>query len=465
MLKLLVEQSHLEEHSLLNMEQAPPVPVNVDLGNTDTVVMFSLPFLSHCFLFLQLPEKPGHNVSVKACHRPCTLCLMISFPVLLPINGSPSVHRLNKDAIHPHADTRWYPRIPDTVTEVEAAGDPAYHVRVPAPSSVTSSGNVLSGTELERIMLVGIVIGYKTPDTSSLPASTGSRAATATMPNKKIRTMIPTNSKILQLADCRPGNSVFFALLFTGSSSLARSTGHSALAKEIKLGDVLGVYEPLPTEKFLGEHTPLFEDWNHIVVFRNDIQVPLKPIVKSGASNQQVTFVACNLRVAFSRASVITSGRVPCIGVTCDRQDVRCRGCITGNSIRKNVVIHVTVQVLNQPRYNEATQVATFHLRSYALSELFVDMRSLEAFDYDDMPELNAPIRTAVRNIQDRVNNNGGWTLYGWHRMGVKRSLEDDAFEVNLDTGGHATRLEPTNTSAPFRQQLLDLRYCHSMDG
>ena len=385
--------------------------------------------------------------------------------MLLPLGNAPSVCRLNRDAIHPYADTRWYPQVPDNVDAVAAAANADYHVRVHAPGSVVSNNNALVGEDLERIMLVGIVIGYKTPDTSALSGSASSRPVGTGQPNKKIRAMMPSNSKILQLADCRPGNSVFFALLFTGSSSLARATGHSVLTKDIKLGDVLGVYEPLPTGKFLGEHTPLFEEWNHIVVFRNNLSIPPKPIIKSGSSNQQVVFAASNLQVQFSRASLLTAGRVPCIGVTCDRQDVRCRGCVAGNASRKNIVLHVTVQVLNQHRYDAATRMATFHMRSYVLSELFVDMMSLEATDFDELPPLNAPIRTAVRAIQNRVNQNGGWTLYGWHRMGVRRSLEDDTFEVNLDTGGHATRLEPTNTSENFSQELMGMRYSHTMDG
>jgi hypothetical protein len=314
-------------------------------------------------------------------------------------------------------------------------------------------------------MLVGIVIGYKTPESAGSTGGTTPRAMPGAMsPTKRAKTALPNNSKILQLADCRHSSAVF-ALVFTGGTSLVKGTNHSAIAREIKLGDVLGVYEPLVTKRTLGDTIPLFLMWNHIVVIRQNVVFPSKPIVRSGAANQHVTFAASNLQIQFSRASLLTNDRVSCFGVTCDRQDVRCKGCNIGSALRKNIVLHVCADVMDQPRFNEQTGRATFFVRSYNLSNIFVNMSSLLHVDYDEISMLSSPLRAAVAIIQDHVNNNGGWTLYGWHRMGVKASLEDGLFEVNPDTGGHATRIEPTNASPEFLQQLQALRYSYTVGG
>ena len=58
------------------------------------------------------------------------------------------------------------------------------------------------------------------------------------------------------------------------------------------------------------------------------------------------------------------------------------------------------------------------------------------------------------------INNNGGWTIAGWHRRGVLIQDGDDDFQLNADTAGHLVLLEPTNLAVlqtdEYKALLID---------
>ena len=370
--------------------------------------------------------------------------------------------RLNTNAVHPESGMAWYPIVPDNVTPAQASTNRQHHVRIVESIAHTKK---MACQDQEQVMTLGVVIGYKTPDNGSvngLTAQSKSGAALLSNPTKRIKTgvhQLSSKCKIMQLADCMEGQSLVFALVLAGPTSLFASVGSINAGYDIKLGDILGVYEPKTTTRTLGSTIPIYESWNRIILFQRNVTLPEKPIAMSSQANQQVNFFKSGVSISFFLVRLLVGNHVKCYGVTCDRQDPSCNGCHTGRAVRRNLVLAALVQIDNQPQYDPDNGVAAFHFRSYTLTELLVDLASLANDDYEQLRSHDNAIRAAARNIAAHVNQHGGWTVYGWHRRGVVNAIEDNVYDLAANTEGHLVRIEPTNQNPEFLDHVRGLRF------
>jgi predicted Rossmann-fold nucleotide-binding protein len=84
---------------------------------------------------------------------------------------------------------------------------------------------------------------------------------------------------------------------------------------------------------------------------------------------------------------------------------------------------------------------------------------TFDAQTIDEMKQHNMKLRKAARELRKHVNDNGGWTVIGWHHRGLMTTGQDGAQELSSDTKGHLVRLEPTNCTGSFFNDLNDYRF------
>lgn len=368
--------------------------------------------------------------------------------------------RLNKAVVKDEAQLDyWYPHPDPTATEEQIVNDPTAHVRIVTAESRTDES--LCGCKRENCILLGLASSYKTPKINgtlngqSVTVSTNGGQHSGQRRVRNGSSSLTPHQKILILADCFPGVSTSFCLILTGANTLYNSCGQSASSKDIRLGG----YEPEISTRRLGNLTPIFVEWNRIIILKRNINVPEKTIKMSPLPNQTINFSKSGLSLTFSAASILSGGKVKCFGTTCDRQDPSCPGCHIGSAPRRNFVVQVIVEIENQFEYNTRTGVAAFTFRSFALTELFLNIDTVQNLDYEMLRHFDIPLRRAVRAIQNHVNLNGGWTVYGWHRRGQVAALEDGALEINATTVGHLSRVEPTDSTQGLLDAIAPLRF------
>ena len=405
----------------------------------------------------------------------CSFCFCFqascSFHPYLVFLDTPSQNRrsytgkwlLNKAAVSDASQLDyWYPHPSEGTSNEDIVNNPGMHVRIVTAES--RANEPLRGAEQEQAIIIGFVTGYKTPNINGTLNGLSVTMASSgqTTGQKRVRnasSSLTSHQKILMMADCFPRVSSSFCLVLAGSKNLYNSCGQSSSAKDIRLGDVLGIYEPEISTRRLGNHIPIFVDWNRIVIFRRNVTLPHKTIKMSSVPNQTINFYKEGATLLFSSATMLSGTDVKCFGTTCDRQDPSCNGCHNGPTARRNFVLRVFVEIENEFDYNSQSGVAAFTFRSYTLTEFFVDTDSFQHLDYTKMTSNDQAIRNAVRAIQNYVNNHGGWTVSGWHRRGQISSMEDGTLEINANTVGHLTRVEPTRSTDTFRDALKPLRF------
>ena len=391
-------------------------------------------------------------------------CALTSLLAFTAVPDDPTQFILNPDAIGSAAfKAAWYPHFPNGTSPEDQRANPAYHVRV--VDATFHMQKALPGRELEQKMFCGVVLSYTTPTSTGQVfgnvAVSRNAAIAGLAPNKRIRTgvhALSSHSKCMMLADCTGMSVQVAAVMFSGTRTLYRSCGQTTIGNDITIGDVIGIYEPGLTDRTLGKSIPIFDTWRCIVPLKTNILVPRKQIQMSSQANQQIHFCQHQCQVQISKATLVSASEVPCVGVTCDRQNRTCKGCNGHATIRRNVVLECVVDVLNQPLYNETTSRATFDFRSFAFTTLVINLASIANLDYDQMHIHHNGIRSAVRAIEAHVNGNGGWTVIGWHRRGVLVN-DEGSYDVNSLTKGHLVRLEPTNITDASIAAIRALRF------
>ena len=122
---------------------------------------------------------------------------------------------------------------------------------------------------------------------------------------------------------------------------------------------------------------------------------------------------------------------------------------------------NVTVKDCKQ--YNEHTGVAEFErMRSMKLTQLFfTDISKVSSKESRLIQTLHKPMRKNIPKMVKYINDNGGWTIAGWHRRGMIPSEKESEQFLNSFTIGHCTHLQPTSadlTAKECTDLKLDLK-------
>jgi hypothetical protein len=368
---------------------------------------------------------------------------------------------LAKSAIHPRFSVKHlYPEPPGLEDINKLVSDPSYFISL--VNCTFHLDKNLRAKDYEQKAVGGFLLSYATPapSTSTNQAvQRGNDSKNAT--NKRMRIQPSPGTKMMIFGDLMPNSSQTFCIVLPNRSSLLLGYNNSNLMNDLTLGDGLIVYEPQLSNRTLGSSIPVLCEWKYLIPLRRNLNWIPKSIQMSSEANTQICFVQHGCTVTLSNVLCITGNDVPCVGTTCDRQLLTCsNGCHGMPKIRKNYVISAVVEIENQPHYNAATSVATFTLRSYEFTKLLIrDIGTFDAQTIDEMKQHNMKLRKAARDLSEYINDNGGWTVIGWHRRGLMTTGQDGAQELSSDTKGHLVRLEPTNCTESFFDGLKEYRF------
>lgn len=342
----------------------------------------------------------------------------------------------------------WKPHIPIEMTQDAADIHPRYRIEaVPALYLERTAGR--RGKDFENKMLVGVILNYASPRVSNgvyTRGATGAQAVNANGKRPQANTT-PSFNKIMHLGDVFPNTSSCFSVVFGTRADLGTLARGSIHSHSVSLGDVVGFYEPRPSDKVMGGPRSgqlVLDNFTVMVFLGRNVYYPRIPMRMADAEYQMVHFREYGVRLSFSLGGFLVAKQVPCTNVTCDRQLSTCRGCL-GVGLKRNCVYSVEVEVEEQNEYNEEDGVACFNFRSWRFTNLVAPGVTVWAGGTNNVLfSKDIPIRDALRDMANLVNNSGGWTVTGWHRRGILDGDNEDA-RMSMTTKGHLVSVAPTN--------------------
>ena len=369
--------------------------------------------------------------------------------VFLPL-GDNKHYRLNPEAVRDEDSYRKaLPYLRDESTRND--NNPSHNLLV-RPAKFFAD-KCKRARETKGAVVVGVLLSYSSPnqykcmprDTRNVGSTLGKVGAAAGSKQPQ-----PANfNKMGMFGDCSPRSSSTFCLFFRNKHSLYDMCENNLMANTITLGDLVAIVRPMLDEGVLqGSDTPILKDPWRILVLKKRLLYPPRIIKMAESENDTHHFHQNNVQVELSNPRFLTGSKlVPCFATTCDRQDINCKGCLGahGHSFRKNVVLCVTVEVLDQPQHNEKSGVATFEFRSFQfMKQVIRGYEGMLDAEFGEIKEKQRKLEVALEEHADWVNNHGGWTVDGWHRRGTRSDKSGETY-WSVDAPGHLIKLHPTN--------------------
>ena len=154
-----------------------------------------------------------------------------------------------------------------------------------------------------------------------------------------------------------------------------------------------------------------------------------------------------------------------CSGYLCDKQmDVNSEGhcgCLhTSNT--SGIVLHANI-IFQLGDTSQENDRAVVPFQSHRFTGLFIDnsTRNTSPQDFEHQ-QIEVLLRTKIYETIDIVNNNGGWTIAGWIRLGSVQDFSGDNSQQELisseDATPHIIYVQPTNDlSVTLRQRKTSL--------
>jgi len=315
---------------------------------------------------------------------------------------------------------------------------PASHFSVQRPTA-----------QFHRKVVIGRLLSITTPDQTSYAGKLPVFNAA-----KKPRLGAHPSAVMLTFGDCfnRPQCFVIFVERKTAFQHLFGSNLNKC--ESIRVGDILAVKDPEMSDETLGSSMHILREPQLLVALKTD-NWPQQPICRSTEANYQVYFSEEGKLIDVFGAIMISHGRVlKCQGYTCDRQ-TNCKGCFGKACTLKPIVLQCTVDVRDTPEYENANFPKFTSLQFTGL--FFRDLPGLSARHLSVMTSMYDCTADAIDKMVDVVNRNGGWTVSGWHRQGVRNEGTTIDELYNGRTRGHITYLQPSDRTSLDLQEYLDL--------
>ena len=305
----------------------------------------------------------------------------------------------------------------------------------------------LKGRDVRNKCCVGYVMGYSSPNPNIQCSSRSGGTTLASLSQNNPKKVLNQERfhKILMLGDVFPESNIPFSVVMKHRDSLFRLCKNSNLAAEITMGDTVAVLRPAVDDRTLGT-TPILRDPRQILLLKRNVSFPEKPLQMAAQPGHTIFFRKKGVKVDFYNPVFLCGNEVPCISSTCDRQDPRCQGCHGNTGIKRNFVLRVGVDVLQQPDYDASKGIAQFEHRSWMFTqEVIRNLREMATLDYGNLWKYEGIIKDQLTAMATLVNENGGWTVMGWHRRGTVSTGTNSEPVLSLSTRGHLTRITPTN--------------------
>lgn len=313
-------------------------------------------------------------------------------------------------------------------------------------SKASSFRSSMSLRERQNKAVAGLLIGLTSPDKSG--AAYGIKYITSSIGTKRAKTSIGTNySFILVFADMNDLPNCF-ALVLHKKSDFQNMFNAIANCETITLGDAFLFIEPVPCDDKLGEEMIVLKSPNRTSLLKRTPDWPVHDLLVSSDKDRQVAFHAKNKIIeVYSPILRVGMHNVLCSHATCDRQNIKCRGCFGIAPTRFPIVLECDIVVKDCPNYDTKHNEAEFvKFRSFRFSNLFFDsLEDLSSKPYHDIDTLSMTLRNNLTSMVDHINNHDGWTITGWHRRGVFDRGVDGEETLASNTAGHIVYLMPSN--------------------
>ena len=306
--------------------------------------------------------------------------------------------------------------------------------------------------QTERTVVVGHLISFVFPKQPG-GAHGGLRLSSMSQPGQtnanRQRIYSTTNYEIIMcfadafnLPNC-------FAVIFKRRRDFQQMFSSNALAEQATLGSTFLFIEPTPHDERLGDSLIVIQKPTVALLLKPATPFPTQEPIKAEEGGSQVAFYQTGKTIQVNRATLVVQQQsISCRNTTCDQQDINCSGCFGRIHTQgtKIGVIQADITVSNCHSYEPINGNAVFHgYRSTQWSTLYFDnLSELCNRSVDDIENLHNVIRTTTTALTNYINDNGGWTVLGWHRRGVHRVQNDEILAVN-DTKGHLVLLRPSN--------------------
>ena len=229
------------------------------------------------------------------------------------------------------------------------------------------------------------------------------------------------------------------------------------------------VFEPDTTDESLGKTLP-------IVNLRGRQLIPLK--LDSGLVDTEKTmrlpnsvgqtnyFVLKNRHVHLRRASVASDPS--CTGIQCDRQKPKGGCTCTHLSASNSFVLNCDVNFNVPAALKMDASLTVMNFRSYRTTSLFFKDAAVFASmtTMEDQQKLVFQNRKRITEMVDWINENDGWTIVGWFKLGETTDAANENERVEThEVTVHISYLFPTggyDTIDDPEFQALKIEYNHS---
>lgn len=193
----------------------------------------------------------------------------------------------------------------------------------------------------------------------------------------------------------------------------------------ISIGSIFRILSPEPIKNMMANQICMIETRMPAIVMRHTREMIDFPVRESIPGNESKAFVLndCQLRVCSSMPE-----DTRCSGLFCDKQRIHeimdrnqgC-GCYSMLSRRSNMVIDHSLEIHHQVGMGDTWSCFIEKFSSNKFSFLYLSgsfPSSLRAESLQ-MTEEYWNMCSAIENIVEHVNQNGGWTVMGWYKKGM----------------------------------------------
>ena len=264
--------------------------------------------------------------------------------------------------------------------------------------------------------------------------------------NKK-KLGMTTYNRILTFGSCKDEEGKTFCIIFESSISF-RSFINNML--DLKIGDTVVIYEPEEIMSYLSKENDLPVIKSGMFSFSHQVDrgLYLTEEVALSIPEEGYTrfFYYSEVKIKFLNAKIVP---VVCQGLMCDKQKVNQCACLMGHKTPK-IVLDVNIKL----KEKDTGEVNKMNILSWNLTkELFTDIsRDSSITKFQDMEKVK-DIRKSIKNIENIINEKGGWTIIGWVRKGF---TVDEVTTDRLEEIVGAESVSPHIISLSYTKELND---------
>ena len=332
------------------------------------------------------------------------------------------------------------------------------------------------GMKLNRVYVAGMLLRIITPSKELSQANIMRRLKNQT--SSSTPTVYRSIYLFLAVSERSPNQNRLFYMIMnsTNNTHLFERNTNFRDNGVISIGTLMLIVNPDPVENFL-KGVPIITTKERAVVLQ-PMQLPEIPLKNSLDGNDSRGFAYNNAEITLEKTSFVES---KCSGSFCDRQRIdeikMCSmcGCFSTKANYSNVIPLWILSFLTSNGVNKVVKdfssLQSFNL--FTKGKMSIDVRARMLSSGSRQYEL---ITDAMDNIVDFVNDNGGWSVYGWGKKGLindatligvasdTKSKEENAKVAAEEVTTHIVHFHPTDRSlldpdTDHGRKLYDMKF------